>query len=71
MFGMEVDMPKKTGARMVDSPRARLWLAQTRAKVRQLSKELKRADDAEAFALLYELRVELWYHQEDFACSPD
>jgi hypothetical protein len=56
---------------MVDSPRARLWRAQTRAKVRQLSKVLKRADDAEAFALLYELRVELWYHQEDFACSPD
>ena len=51
---------------MVDSHKARIWLAKTCAGIKALARELETANVDDAFSLVYELRGKLWYEAEEF-----
>jgi hypothetical protein len=65
----EITFPKPETQRaktMVDSHKARIWLAKTCAGIKALARELETANVDDAFSLVYELRGKLWYEAEEF-----
>lgn len=68
-YEWEITIPKPEPQRtktMVDSHKARIWLAKTCAGIKALARELETANVDDTFSLICELRGKLWYEAEDF-----